>query len=74
MKFSSKISVQNLEYSKANINHIGSSTTGTGNVTIAPDILEKMASDPKVRQYYEKKIQAHFDTNGEVNAFMAMRV
>lgn len=72
MKFGSKISVQDMEYSKANINHIGSSTSGTGNVIIAPNILEKMASDPKARQYYEKKIQAHFDTNGEANAFMAM--
>ena len=73
MKFGSKISVQNLEYSKANINHIGSSTAGTGNVIIASNILEKMASDPQARQHYEKKIQAHFDTNGEANAFMAVR-
>lgn len=73
MKFGSKISVQNLEYSKANIDHIGSSTSGTGNVIIAPNILEKMVSDPQARQHYEKKIQAHFDTNGEANAFMAMR-
>ncbi len=73
MKFGSKVSVQNLEYSKANINHIGSSTVGTGNVIIAPNILEKMASDPQARQHYEKKIQAHFDTNGEANVFMAIR-
>lgn len=72
VKFGSKISVQSMEYSKANINHIGSSTLGTGNVIIAPNILEKMASDPQARQHYEKKIQAHFDTNGEANAFMAM--
>lgn len=71
-KFGSKISVQSMEYNKANINHIGSSTLGTGNVIIAPNILEKMASDPQARQHYEKKIQAHFDTNGEANAFMAM--
>lgn len=71
-KFGTKISVQNMEYSKANINHIGSSTAGTGNVIIASNILEKMASDPKARQYYEKKIQGHFDTIGEANAFMAM--
>jgi hypothetical protein len=71
-KFGSKISVQNMEYSKANINHIGGSTIGTGNVIIASNILEKMASDPQARQHYEKKIQAHFDTNGEANAFMAM--
>ena len=73
MKFGSKISVQNLEYGKANINHIGSSTAGTGNVIIAPNILEKMASDPQARQHYEKKIQGHFDTIGEANAFMAIR-
>lgn len=73
MKFGSKILVQNLEYSKANIDHIGSSTSGTGNVIIAPNILEKMVSDPQARQHYEKKIQAHFDTNGEANAFMAIR-
>lgn len=72
MRFGSKISVQSMEYSKANINHIGGSTIGTGNVIIAPNILEKMASDPQARQHYEKKIQAHFDTNGEANAFMAM--
>lgn len=73
VKFGSKISVQSMEYSKANINHIGSSTLGTGNVIIAPNILEKMVSDPQARQHYEQKIQAHFDTNGEANAFMAMR-
>lgn len=72
-KFGTKVSVQDMGYSKANINHIGSSTSGTGNVIIASNILEKMASDPQARQHYEQKIQAHFDTNGEANAFMAMR-
>jgi len=71
-KFGTKISVQDMEYSKANINHIGGSTTGTGNVLIASNILEKMASDPQARKYYEQKIQGHFDTIGEANAFMAM--
>lgn len=37
VKYGSKISVQSMEYSKANINHIGSSTLGTGNVIIAPN-------------------------------------
>ena len=72
-KFGSEISVQNLEKNNNNINHIGGSTAGTGNVIIASNILEKMVSDPQARQHYEKKIQAHFDTNGEANAFMAMR-
>lgn len=73
MKFGSKISVQDLKHSKENINQIGSSTYGTGNVIIASNILEKMASDPKARQYYEQKIQGHFNTIGEANAFMAIR-
>ena len=71
-KFGTKISVQNMEYSKANINRVGSSTSGTGNVFIASNILEKMAADPKARQHYEAKIQGHFDTIGEADAFMAM--
>lgn len=58
LKFGAKISVQNMEYSKGNINHIGSSTTGSGNVIIASNILEKMASDPQARKHYEQKIQA----------------
>lgn len=73
MKFGSKISVQDLKHSKENINQIGSSTYGTGNVIIASNILEKMASGPKARQYYEQKIQGHFNTIGEANAFMAIR-
>lgn len=71
-KFGTKISVQDLEYSKANINHIGGSTIGTGNVIISSNILEKMASDPQARKHYEQKIQGHFDTIGEANAFMGM--
>lgn len=55
------------------MNHIGSSTFGTGNVIIASNILEKMAADPQARQHYEQKIQAHFDTIGQANAFMAIR-
>lgn len=71
-KFGTGVSVRDMEYSKANINHIGSSTSGTGNVIIASNILEKMASDPQARQHYEQKIQGHFDTIGKANAFMAM--
>lgn len=73
VKFGSKVSVQNMAYSKTHINQIGSSTIGTGNVIIASNILEKMASDPQASQYYEQKVQAHFDTIGEAHAFMAVR-
>jgi len=71
-KFGPKIFVQDMEYNKENINRIGSSTAGTGNVIIASNILEKMVTEPQARQYYEKKIQAHFNAIGKARAFMAM--
>lgn len=71
-KFGAKISVKGYDNNKANIDGIGASTIGPSNVIIAPNILEKMASDPKSRQFYEQKIQAHFDTIPEANAFMAV--
>mgnify|MGYP000872141739 CR=1 FL=1 len=72
-KFGSKIAIQDLAYNKANIDYIGSTTIGTGNVIIAPNILEKMATDSEARRYYEQKIQGHFDTIPTANAFMAVR-
>lgn len=72
-KFGDRISVRDVDKSKSGINATGRRTAGTGNITIAPNILEKMAEDPQAREHYEQKIQAHFDTNAEANAFMAMR-
>lgn len=73
MKFGSKVSIQEVDKNKSGIDAIGNRTFGTGNITIASNIAKKMEVDPEVRRYYEQKIQAHFDTNGEANAFMAMR-
>jgi len=70
-KFGTKISVQDI--SKDGIDSLSQCSIGVGNVTIAPNILEKMATDPKTRLYYEQKIQAHFDTNPAAHAFMAAR-
>jgi len=71
-KFGSGVSVRDLPYNKANVDYIGNATLGHGNVMIAPNILEKMAMDPEARRYYEQKIQEHFDTIPEANAFMAV--
>ena len=38
---------------------------------IASNILEQMANDPEKAAYYEKKIQEHFDSLPQTEAFMA---
>lgn len=53
------------------MDNLGMGTVGTGNVVIAPNILEQMANDPEKAAYYEEKIQAHFDSLPETEAFMA---
>ena len=53
------------------MDNLGMGTAGTGNVVIAPNILEQMANDPEKAAYYEEKIQAHFDSLPETEAFMA---
>lgn len=48
-------------------------TSGSGNVAIAPNILEQMANDPEKAAYYEKKISDYFNYGvPETDAFMAM--
>lgn len=63
-KFGTKISVRDI--SKDGIDSLGQRSVGVGNVTIAPNILEKMATDPETRLYYEQKILTHFDTNPSI--------
>ena len=53
------------------MDNIGAGTAGTGNVVIASNILEQMANDPEKAAYYEKKIQEHFDSLPQTEAFMA---
>ena len=48
-------------------------TAGSGNVAIAPNILEQMANDPEKAAYYEKKISDYFNYGvPKTDAFMAM--
>lgn len=65
------IIVQNVGKDQKSMDKLGFSTFGTGNVVIAPNILEKMAEDPEKAAYYEKKIQEHFDSIPQTQAFMS---
>ena len=70
-KYGAGVSIQNIGKGQANIDRIGAGTAGTGNVVIAQNILEQMANDPEKAAYYEKKIQEHFDSLPQTEAFMA---
>jgi len=66
------ISVQSVGKDQGSMDRLGASTYGTGNVVIAPNILEQMASDPEKAAYYEEKIQYHFDSLPKLHADLAM--
>jgi len=57
-----KVSIQNVGKDQKSIDNIGAGTAGTGNVVIAPNIMEEMASNPEKAAYYEGKIQNYFDS------------
>ena len=65
------VMVQNVGNDQKSMDSIGAGTAGTGNVFIASNILEQMANDPEKAAYYESKIQAHFDSLPQTEAFMA---
>ena len=56
------VSIQNVGKDQSSIDRIGAGTAGTGNVVIAPNILEQMANDPEKAAYYEGKIQNYFNS------------
>ena len=70
-KYGAGVSVQNVGKDQSSIDRVGAGTAGTGNVVIASNILEQMANDPEKAAYYEKKIQEHFDSLPQTEAFMA---
>ena len=70
-KYGAGISIQNVGKDQRSMDNIGAGTAGTGNVVIASNILEQMANDPEKAAYYEKKIQEHFDSLPQTEAFMA---
>lgn len=69
-KFGCPITVANIGKDQNSMDRFAAGTVGSGNVAIAPNILEKMANDPEKAAYYEKKIQEHFDSLPATSAFL----
>lgn len=65
------VMIMNVGKDQNSMDNLGIGTAGYGNVVIAPNILEQMANDPEKAAYYEEKIQHHFDTIPQTEAFMA---
>lgn len=56
------VMVQSVGRDQNSIDAIGAGTAGTGNIVIAPNILEKMANNSEKAAYYEEKIQYFLDS------------
>ncbi len=61
-KYGGNIMIQNVGNDQNSLDALGASTSGTGNVVIASNILETMVNDPEKAAYYEEKIQYFFDS------------
>ncbi|MBQ6904050.1 MAG: hypothetical protein IJQ26_05970 [Lachnospiraceae bacterium] len=70
-KFGVPMIIASVGGDQSSMDGIGAATSGTGNVVIAPNILEQMANDPEKAAKYEKMIQEHFDSLPQTEAFMA---
>jgi len=55
------VMIQDVGKDQKSMDALGASTFGHNNVVIAPNILEKMANNPKKAAYYENKIQMGLD-------------
>lgn len=62
------VEVKDVGRDQKSIDTVGAGTAGTGNVVIAPNILEQMANDPEKAAYYEAKIQHYFDSVPRIEA------
>ena len=69
-KFGCPITVASVGKDQNSMDRFAGGTAGSGNVAIAPNILEQMANDPEKATYYEKKIQEHFDSLPSTEAFL----
>lgn len=56
------VMIQDVGKDQRSMDSIGAGTSRTGNVVIAPNILEQMANNPLKAAYYEGKIQHYYDT------------
>ena len=69
-KFGCPITVASVGKDQNSMDRFAGGTSGSGNVAIAPNILEQMANDPEKAAYYEGKIQEHFDSLPATEAFL----
>lgn len=70
-KFGCPITVASIGKDQNSMDRFAGGTVGSGNVAIAPNILEEMATNPEKAAYYEKKIQEHFDSLPATEMFLA---
>ena len=69
-KFGCPITVASVGKDQNSMDRFAGGTSGSGNVAIAPNILEQMANDSEKAAYYEGKIQEHFDSLPVTEAFL----
>ncbi len=61
-KFGCPITVASVGKDQNSMDRFAGGTVGSGNVAIAPNILEQMANDPEKAAYYEKKISDYYNS------------
>lgn len=66
------VMIQSVGKDQSSMDKIGAATSGTGNVVIAPNILEQMADDPKKASYYEAQIRHYFDSLPQCKAQLSL--
>lgn len=66
------VMIQDVGKDQRSMDRLGAGTAGTGNVVIAPEILEQMAEDPRKAAYYEGKIQDYYDSLPRMKAQLSM--
>lgn len=62
------VTVKSVGKDQRSMDDLGMGTAGTGNVVIAPNILEQMAKDPGKAAYYEGKIKRYFEELPKIEA------
>lgn len=56
------VMVKSVGKDQSSMDSLGAGTSGTGNIVIAPNILEEMANNSEKAAYYEEKIQYFLDS------------
>lgn len=69
-KYGCPITVASVGKDQNSMDRFAGGTAGSGNVAIAPNILEQMTNDPEKAAYYEKKISDYYNY-GIANSQMA---